>query len=280
MRLSTLSFVILSAIAVSSVHAEDAASHFSVLDANHFAVEAELLGTKTNGSEVDRLPDNLLSDGRPALSGTSRSYSSYLLANVYVGLGSGFELSANLPYIMRNHTEISYNDGRDYIYNKDGLTDVTLGLKYRAFKSKDDNDTALIKGTFLHHSNSVGTMHVEIDYLHQFSSSLKNGIEFYYDKKQGGPDSIGASDYLIYRVTPQVSFSPYISISKVLGYANNFSYSTYAGGAQLSYQADASLVITPAITFGHMNEVNNNFYANIIGPQHYVTGSLFVRKTF
>ncbi|MFZ6864417.1 hypothetical protein ACO0K7_17440 [Undibacterium sp. Ji67W] len=280
MRLSILSIAVFSIITASSAHAENATSHFSVLDVGQIAVEAELTGTKRNGDEIARSTSVLLSDGRPAFSGAFRSYSSSLFANTYIGLGNNFELSASLPYIIRNYTETSFNNGVDYVHNKDGFSDLSLGLKYRAFNSADGNDAVLFKGAVMHHSSSVGNIHVDVDYLHVFSSSVKAGIDLYYNKAQGNADSFGATNYLMFEVSPVISITPFASIGRQQNHAVYSPYNYYSGGLELSYIPARTWRITPEISFLHINEIYNNFFANNSGPQHSLTGTFFVRKTF
>ncbi|WP_211444694.1 hypothetical protein [Collimonas humicola] len=278
MRKLSITTALISALSVSTVHAEDIISRFSVLDQGRFAVDGDLSTQKNTGSQIDRT--GLTVNGQPKFSGTSRIYSSAASVDANVGLGYGLELFASLPYVLRNYSETKYNNGQNFIFNSDGFTDATFGVKYRLFKSADATDEVLFRGSFLHHSGSRGNMLGELDFLHTFSQTIKIALSAHYTKVQSGPDSTGYGAYLMWQTSPQITLVPFIAAGKTNAYQHLSSYNSYEGGLELRYSPSSNWNITPRLTLNHVDQRDTNYYVDNLGSQRIIAGSITIQKIF
>ncbi len=278
MRKPSIIAALIGALSVSATHAEDIISRLSILDQGQFALDGDISTQKITGSEIDRTGH--IVNGQPAFSGTYRSYNSAAVIDANIGLGYGLELSASVPYALRSHSEATFNTGADFRTNSDGFTDTTFALKYRLFKSADASNEMLFRASFLHHSDSRGNMQGELDFLHTFSPTIKTALAARYTKVQGGPDNAGYGAYLMWQTSPQITLVPLIFVGKTHAYntysANNF----FQGGVELRYAPAQSWNITPRLTMEHIDERDTNYYANNLGSQHAVAGSITVQKVF
>jgi len=280
MRKLPIIAVLISALSVSVAHAEDIISRFTIRDQGQFAVDGDLSAQKITGSEIDRTGSGNTVNGQPAFDGTFRSYSSAATVDANVGLGYGLELFASLPYVLRDYSETKFNTGQDDIFNSNGFSDATIGLKYRLFKGADGTNEVLFRGSFLHHSDSSGNMLAELDYLHTFSQAIKIALSARYTKVQGGPDDTGYGAYLMWQSSPQITVVPFVYAERENA-ANTYSANnSFEGGLELRYSPVKSWNITPRLTMTHADERDTNYYANDHGSQNTVAGSITIQKEF
>jgi len=270
-KLAIITTALLGAFFSSAAQAEDIISRFTVRDQGQFAVDGSWSGSRSNSSYG--------SPYAPGFSAEQRAYQSTANLGGNIGLGYGIELFADLPYVLSNHVGVRYayegnQASRDFDGDK-GFSDLTFGLKYRAFKSADGSNEVLLRASFLHHSGSLGYANAEASYLHIFAPAIKTAFSLDYKKVQGGPDSSGLAAYLMWQASQQITFVPYVRVGRVEGYQGLASYNTIAGGAQLRYTPLKGWNITPGLSGTHIGK-----RGSYIGTWNSIGASLTVQKEF
>ncbi|HWX00540.1 hypothetical protein [Collimonas sp.] len=270
-KLAITTTALLGAFFSSAAQAEDIISRFTVRDQGQFAVDGSLAGSRGHSSYG--------SPYAPGLSAEQHDYDSRAILGGNIGLGYGIELYAALPYVLSNHVGVDYtyqgnHFSRDFDGDK-GFSDATFGLKYRAFKSADGSNEVLLRAAVLHHSGSSGFISAEASYLHMFAPAIKTAISLNYEKVQGGPDSAGMGTYLMWQVSPQIAFVPYVRADRISGYQGLASYSAVAGGVQLRYSPVKGWNITPGLSGSHAGK-----RGSYIGSSNSIGASLIVQKEF